>query len=109
MRIDEWWVTVLASRLFGELAPGAKLWNLSPSSFRKRWDRICLALGVTSRPNDGSTPASLRAGGATSHFEIYEDIEKLRRRARWTVTFGRWPHFACASLGTSTIVTHNGS
>ena len=38
-----------------------------------------------SKQGDGLTPASLRAGGATAHFEIFEDIERLRRRARWSV------------------------
>ena len=78
------WVTLLAARVFGGLPPSARLWSLSPAAFRKRWDLVCEALGVVSKQGDGLTPASLRAGGATAHFEIFEDIERLRRRARWS-------------------------
>ena len=29
------------------------------------------------------TPASLRGGGATAFYELTEDVDRLRRRARW--------------------------
>ena len=31
----------------------------------------------------GVTPASLRGGGATAFYELTEDADRLRRRARW--------------------------
>ena len=47
------------------------------------YDAIGEALEVDVSQGTGLTPASLRAGGATSHFEFFEDIPKLQRRARW--------------------------
>ena len=83
MRIDEWWVIRLAEVLYGSSPPGTRFWYASVGAFRKRWNCIGEALEVDVSQGTGLTPASLRAGGATSHFEFFEDIPKLQRRARW--------------------------
>ena len=45
---------------------------------------IARALHVPSHQGLGLTPASLRGGGATSFYELSEDIDFLRWRARWS-------------------------
>lgn len=80
-RIDEWWVTALAARVFGGLPLDARLWPAFPAAYRRRWNAVATALGLDFRT--GLTPASLRAGGATAHYEAFEDSEKLRRHRRW--------------------------
>ena len=76
-------MTALASQLFRDLHPDARLWSASSSVFRRRWGAIADELKVDRRQGTGLTPASLRAGGATAYYEACEDIERLRRRARW--------------------------
>ena len=82
-RIDDWWVTELLSLLFEDYPPAERLWGLSPSAYRRRWDAVCEALHLETRQGSGVTPASLRAGGATALFEQVESIDMLSRRGRW--------------------------
>ena len=83
-RVDDWWVTAMAEKLLGRLSPAQRIWPLSAGAFRKRWDAIARVLHVPSHQGSGLTPASLRGGGATSFYELSEDIDLLRRRARWS-------------------------
>ena len=85
-RVDDWWVTQMLHFLYFDSPPHARLWNASAAAFRTRWDRICAVFRLDSRQSTGLTPASLRAGGATAHFETYESIDMLRHRARWRKT-----------------------
>ena len=82
-RVDEWWVTMMAQKLLGDLPPSQRIWPASPASFRKRWDAVARALRMPVTQGSGVTPASLRGGGATAFYELTEDADRLRRRARW--------------------------
>lgn len=67
-------------RLFGSLTADERLYPISASSFRRRWDTILQHLGVS-----GSlriTPGSLRAGGAIFEYRRGTDLTKLLWRMR---------------------------
>ena len=56
---------------FGELSPNDLLYPASASTYRKRWDTILLALGVSKHSR--ITPGGLRGGGAVHLPPIYSD------------------------------------
>ena len=74
---------MMAQMLLGRLQPSQRIWPASPAAFRKRWDAIARALRLPIGQGSGVTPASLRGGGATAFYELTEDVDRLRRRARW--------------------------
>ena len=49
-------------RIFGHLQPQERLYPATPSTYRRRWDRLLSTLGVSSTWK--LTPGTLRAGGA---------------------------------------------
>ena len=73
----------MAQELLGDLLPSQRIWPASPAAFRKRWDAVARALRIPFKQGSGVTPASLRGGGATAFYELTEDADRLRRRARW--------------------------
>ena len=82
-RCDEVWVVLLLKALFQHLPANARLWTLSSSAFRKRWDALGAALRVPTVTGKGLTPGSLRGGGATQFYVLTEDLPRLQLRARW--------------------------
>ncbi|CAE7527751.1 unnamed protein product [Symbiodinium sp. CCMP2592] len=71
---------------FGSLSPESKLWPLSPSTLRSRFDSLMVRLGTHRWEGQGSRSldlGSLRAGGATWLLQTSEDSELVRRRGRW--------------------------
>ena len=76
----------LLKAVFGKLDGNDRLWNLSPSTLRKRFSLLQTALGLPTRKTQDCTPfdlGSLRAGGATHLLHQFEDAEFVRRRGRW--------------------------
>lgn len=67
-------------KIFGPVPRNEPLYAGCPSSYRRRWDRILLFLGIPIRL--GLTPASLRGGGAVRAYRADEDIAKLLWRMR---------------------------
>ena len=74
---------MMAQILLRRLQPSQRIWPASPAAFRKRWDAVARALRLPIGQGSGVTPASLRGGGATAFYELTEDVDRLRRRARW--------------------------
>jgi hypothetical protein len=82
-KTEEWWVIKLLESIYSQAAPLSKLWPMSPSSFRGRWNKAMSALGVPFDEINGVTPGGLRGGGATALWEMTEDVPRVRRRGRW--------------------------
>lgn len=79
-KISSQQVVDFLEKVFGPIARNEPLYPGSPSSYRRRWDRILLFLGIPIRL--GLTPASLRGGGAVRAYRADEDIAKLLWRMR---------------------------
>lgn len=60
---------------FGDLPPEAPLYPFSPSSFRRRWDRVLAGLQVPTAA--GFTPGCLRGGGAVSMYRNEAPISSI--------------------------------
>ena len=56
------------------------LYGGSPNSFRKRWDKILLALDV--KPSLKLTPGGIRGGGALYHFQQGLDLSRIMWKMR---------------------------
>ena len=85
-RIDSSDVVQLLAAVYGKLPPSAKLWHLSPSTLRKRFSALQVALGLDKTEGRVGLPyslASLRPGGATHWLQATEDAEFVRRKGRW--------------------------
>ena len=73
--------TVAWAQLLRSFAPGhAKLWPGSPSFFRKCF---CLLMHSLGAGGLNFTPASLRAGGATSRFLAGDEVPRIKFAGRW--------------------------
>ena len=72
------WITWACSELKQH---DGRLWDSSPAEFRRMF-KVCIEklLGTKS----SFTPASLRAGGATFHFDSCQDVGRLRLSGRWS-------------------------
>eukprot|EP00438_Fugacium_kawagutii_P022352 Skav233118 [mRNA] locus=scaffold1342:395006:405928:- [translate_table: standard] len=67
-------------RIFGVQQPQSRLYDCSPSAFRRRWDAILAALQI---PRDsGLTPGGVRGGGCVYAFQQGADISLLLWRMR---------------------------
>ena len=66
--------------VYGAADPDTPLFPASSSSFRRRWDRALLALGVPKKV--GLTPGGLRGGGAVNAFREGETLPSLLWRMR---------------------------
>lgn len=73
-------VVSFLQRLFGSLSADERLYPISASSFRRRWDTVLQHLGVSG--NLRITPGSLRAGGAIFEYRRGTDLTKLLWRMR---------------------------
>ncbi len=80
VKINSQTVVDFLSSVMGPLSRGEPLYPGSPSSYRRRWDRILSFLNIPIRL--GLTPASLRGGGAVRAYRADEDIAKLMWRMR---------------------------
>lgn len=62
------------------------VYPISPSSFRRRWDKIVAHIGIPARLK--LTPGSVRSGGAIAEYHKGEDLTRLlwRMRLRHLVT-----------------------
>ena len=61
--------------------PDDRLWDSSPTEFRRMF-KICIEKLLRTKSN--FSPASLRAGGATFHFDSCQDVGRLRLSGRWS-------------------------
>lgn len=61
--------------------PGDRLWDSSPTEFRRMF-KTCIEKLLKTKSN--FSPASLRAGGATFHFDNCQDVGRLRLSGRWS-------------------------
>ena len=85
-RIDSADVVKLLCSVYGKMSSSSPLWHLSPSTLRKRFSTLQLALGITKPDKPNSVPyslGSLRPGGATYWLQTTEDSEYVRRKGRW--------------------------
>ena len=70
----------------GRLKPYEKIWPSSPSTLRRRLDKVLSVLGLPTRVENFKKPltlASFRPGGATFLIGLTESAELVRRRGRW--------------------------
>ena len=58
-----------------------RLWDASPTEFRRMF-KVCIEKLL--RTKSRFSPASLRAGGATFHFDGCQDVGRLRLSGRWS-------------------------
>ena len=72
--------TAFLSAVFGGLSPEERLYPLSGSAYRRRWDALLKALGLPAHLH--LTPGGLRGGGAVSAFHQNPSIELLLWRMR---------------------------
>jgi len=78
-RMDGRLEVAFISAIFGDLAPSARLIQITTGTFRRRWDRLALTL----RLEHGTfTPGGLRGGGAIAHFRTHRDISLLMWQMR---------------------------
>ena len=85
-RIDPVDVIGLLSAVFRNKPRDERLWIYSPSTLRRRFALLQHSLGLPTERSGECTPydlGSLRAGGATSLLQRFEDAELVRRRGRW--------------------------
>ena len=85
-RIDPSDIVALLVGVFAKKSRDAKLWPMSPSTMRKRFNSLQQSLGLPTKTYGAQVPydlASLRAGGATHLLQRFEDSELVRRRGRW--------------------------
>ena len=73
-------------KVFGNLRKDELLYPISGSSFRRRWDKLCLQLLIASGHH--LTPGSLRGGGALEEYRSGTDVQRIlwRMRIRHLIT-----------------------
>ena len=76
----------LLERFLSSMKYNQLVYPISPSSFRRRWDRILSHIGVPAKLK--LTPGSLRSGGAIAEYRKGEDLSRLlwRMRLRHLIT-----------------------
>ena len=80
LRIDSAPAVEFLEKVFSQVHPVCKLFPLSPSAFRFRWERIMDALLIPK--NLRPTPASVRGGGAIMAYRRGEPIANILWRMR---------------------------
>ena len=88
-RIDPPDIVELLTATFASWPDDKKLWTLSASTLRKRFNALLLTLGLPTTTSRGKRPfslGSLRPGGATFLLLQCEDAEHVRRRGRWVTS-----------------------
>ncbi len=60
--------------------PGDKFMNMSPASFRQKFNNLCSSLDLQ---DIGYRPYSLRRGGTTHHFQCHASMSSTCVRGRW--------------------------
>ena len=81
VRLDEPFVIAFLEKCFRHMHKSEPIWPFSASLFRTRFDQ--LLFGVCQK-NKLVLPSSLRPGGATFLFQLWnENIPKLQWRGRW--------------------------
>ena len=105
IRVDDQRALSLIRAAFGDLEPAAKLFPLSPSAFRTRWDRCLHALGV--RGLVSVTPGSVRGGGAVAanHQSIPIADIQWRLRLRHMATLEHYLQEVAALSALSGVIT----
>ena len=86
LKVDQPQLVRLICLAFGNLDPDEKLWLMSPSTLRARFDKLLAALTLTRNLVPGVRDfdlGSLRAGGATWMMQVTESPDLVRRRGRW--------------------------
>ena len=83
VRIDDPAIVGFAEAMIACRHPDGKVWNGTPSEFRKRHDRLVGHFGIPAKDGLGLTPAFHRGGSATHFFSEEEDIHWVRWRGRW--------------------------
>ena len=85
-RVDPTDIIELLDIAFAKFDPGSKLWSLSASTLRKRFNDLLRAVRIPLDRNGKSRTfdlSSLRPGGASHLLTCCEDSEVVRRRGRW--------------------------
>ena len=85
-RIDDESVVGFLDAIFGELPPTAALWPASAGAFRRRFQAVLQQLRLPTRRTSEQPVldlGSIRAGAATTFYQVTEDAERLRIRGRW--------------------------
>ena len=74
------------SEVFGHLDYDEMIYPISGSSFRRRWDKLCLQLGIGKTHR--LTPPSVRGGGALAEYRAGTDLQRIlwRMRIRHLIT-----------------------
>ena len=86
LKVDQPQLVRLICLAFESLDPEEKLWLMSPSTLRARFDKLLAALTLTRNLVPGVKDfdlGSLRAGGATWMMQVTESPDLVRRRGRW--------------------------
>ncbi|CAK0902320.1 unnamed protein product [Prorocentrum cordatum] len=83
VRVDDEIAVPLLEAWLARLAPQERLWTGSAAQFRAAHDAVTRFLGISTADGVGLTPASLKAGGATWHFEQWENLPMLQWQGRW--------------------------
>ena len=86
LKVDQPQLVRMICLAFGGLGPEEKLWLMSPSTMRARFDKLLTALKLTRSLVPGVKDfdlGSLRAGGATWMMQVTESPDLVRRRGRW--------------------------
>ncbi|CAE7266388.1 unnamed protein product [Symbiodinium microadriaticum] len=80
-RLEEPCAVQFLQKCLKVMAPGEKLWPYSANLFRVRLRQV---LQASTGRSDLCVPSSLRAGGATYYFRLWnEDLLRLQWRGRW--------------------------
>jgi len=80
-KVDQPYVISFLLKVLSALPASERIWNGSSATFRTRFDDI---LKVLSIPIGSILPSSLRTGGATTLFQLWdENVQKLLWRGRW--------------------------
>lgn len=74
-RISDDLALCAATRVFGPLAPTEFLYPATPSTYRRRWDKLLLALRIETSWR--LTPGTLRAGGAIYAYHLGAPVTEL--------------------------------
>jgi len=83
-KIDDKVVLDFVTHVFGKLPSDARLFGVSASAYRRRWDLVLAKLGVpSSMLVHGATPGVLRGSGATALYLQTEDLNLIQWRGRW--------------------------
>ena len=86
LKVDQPQLVNVIQLAFRGLGPNEKLWDMSASTMRARFDKLIHALGLQKNLVEGVKDfdlGSLRAGGATWLMQVTESPDLVRRRGRW--------------------------